>query len=423
MRKPAHAALAGALWLVAAMTSAQEAAAPTAQTRFALDPAQFDKYAGYYQPNPQSAVRFYREESRYFFNTVGTAQKMEIFAEAADRFSPGDRPLKFTFRPGADGAAKDMVVSFAGREMVAPRITEQAANALLAARLVASPVVRNWTVKITPHRVITTSPGSNIDYWPAFTSDGLRIIFDRGTIEGRNWSLVQVPVAGGDVTPLYPQTDAPVTRANTGAAGRVAFMVGGAIWTMRDDGSEARKVPLKGILIPAYPALYPDGKSLAVTDNGRSALYRVDIATGAATPITRESEVLTGMSSVSPDGKWVAFAGQPNHGQGYNQNDNQIWLIDASGTARALEANPASGRTPNWSPDGRRIAFESTRGSPDDHLAIFIVNRDGSGLTQLTDYAFNGNHPVWSPDGKRLAFSWGSEPGKPNGIAVIELPN
>src|SRR6185369_3547251 len=134
-----------------------------------------------------------------------------------------------------------------------------------------------------------------------------------------------------------------------------------------------------------------------------------------------ESEVLTGMSSVSPDGKWVAFAGQQNKGQGYNQNDNQIWLVDGSGAARAIEANPLPGRTPNWSPDGKRIAFESSRGSPDDHLALFVMNRDGSGLTQLTDYALNGNHPAWSPDGRHLVFSWGSEPGKPNGIAVMDV--
>jgi dipeptidyl aminopeptidase/acylaminoacyl peptidase len=418
-----RAGFAAVLLLAANAARAQNVAAPAEQARYALDPAQFDRYAGYYQPNPRSAVRFYREGSRYYFNTAGTPQKMEIFAEAADRFTPGDRPLHFAFRVGADGVVKDMVVSIPGREMAAPRITEQAANALLAAVPAPTPAERNWTVKITPHRLITNQPGSSIDYWPAFTADGRRIIFNRKTEGSKNWALFQVPVAGGTAQLLFERPGFEVTRANSGAAGRVAFLVNGGVWTMREDGSEARQVPLKDILIAAYPSFYPDGKSLALTDLGRNAIYRIDVASGIATPITNESEVLTGMSSVSPDGKSIAFAGQKNNGQGYNQNDNQIWLVDASGAARTVEAKPASGRTPNWSPDGRRIAFESGRGSPDDHYAVFIMNRDGSGLVQLTDYALNGNHPVWSPDGKHLAFSWGSEPGKPNGIAIMDVPD
>jgi TolB protein len=216
-----------------------------------------------------------------------------------------------------------------------------------------------------------------------------------------------------------------VTRANSNRRGRIVLMAGRAIWIMSDDGSEAREVPVKDILLPAYPSLSPDGRSIVLTDQARNALYRVDVTSGAATALTREADVVPGMSSIAPDGRSIAFAGQKNSGYGYNQNqgDNQIWLVDESGAVRAVEANPASGRTPNWSPDGRRIAFESKRGSPDDHYAVFVMNRDGSGLVQLTDYALNGNHPVWSPDGKQLVFSWGSEPGKPNGIAIMQVPD
>ncbi len=407
--------------------SAQQVTPPATQSHFALDPAQFDQYAGYYQPSPQGAVRFYREGSRYYFNTLGTAQKMELFAEAADRFSPGDRPLKFTFRTGTNGKVTEVIVNVGGREMIVPRITEQAANALLAAQMPPpAPTTHNWAVQIRPHRLITTSPGSGVDYWPAFTSDGQRIIFNRSADGSQgSWALYQIPVAGGDIQPFFARPGIPVTRASSNRSGRIVLMAGRAIWTMRDDGSEAREVPVKDILLPAYPSLSPDGRSVVLTDQARNALYRVEVTSGAATALTRESDVVPGMSNIAPDGKSIAFAGQKNNGYGYNQNqgDNQIWMVDESGAARAMEANPASGRTPNWSPDGQRIAFESKRGSPDDHYAVFVMNRDGSGLVQLTDYALNGNHPVWSPDGKRLAFSWGSEPGKPNGIAILELPD
>ena len=56
---------------------------------------------------------------------------------------------------------------------------------------------------------------------------------------------------------------------------------------------------------------------------------------------------------------------------------------------------------PDWSPDGRRIAFES---GPDGSLSIFTIGIDGDHLTRLTDGAYNDEGPVWSPDGRRIAF-------------------
>jgi dipeptidyl aminopeptidase/acylaminoacyl peptidase len=55
-----------------------------------------------------------------------------------------------------------------------------------------------------------------------------------------------------------------------------------------------------------------------------------------------------------------------------------------------------------WSPDGRRIAF--TRLNADaERTGIFVVDSDGSNLTQLTDGA--DDTPIWSPDGSWLAFN------------------
>src|SRR6185503_14030408 len=70
-----------------------------------------------------------------------------------------------------------------------------------------------------------------------------------------------------------------------------------------------------------------------------------------------------------------------------------------------------------WSPDGKRIAFYSTRSGS---FEIWLINADGTGLRRLTemgnDKAFN---PVWTPDGKKLSFAnirgeaWLIEPDKP----------
>jgi Tol biopolymer transport system component len=56
---------------------------------------------------------------------------------------------------------------------------------------------------------------------------------------------------------------------------------------------------------------------------------------------------------------------------------------------------------PRWSPDGNRVAFSSRRTG---NYEIWIINRDGSGLRQLTQ-SQGGHYSPWSPDGTMIAYS------------------
>src|SRR2546429_2846925 len=68
-----------------------------------------------------------------------------------------------------------------------------------------------------------------------------------------------------------------------------------------------------------------------------------------------------GDPQLSPDGKWVAYT-VTEHSLKDNRGSTRIWLADvASGSARQLTAGPGSDRQPRWSPDGRTLAFVSTR--------------------------------------------------------------
>jgi Tol biopolymer transport system component len=288
-------------------------------------------------------------------------------------------------------------------------------------------VARTWpNVNLTPH-VLTRIPAGSNDYWPCFSPDGKMVLFSRSPDGGKNWKLYSVPAAGGMAAPFGQlPSGISATRASWSPVSNKIALNGdgdksGGIWVMDGDGRNAHALDTKGFLAPSYPSWYPDGVSINFGDAARNILYRADTRGGAPVAVTHQNQVLTGMSSVSPDGQWVVFAGQKNNGQLYNQGDNQIWLADDKGEARPVEATPGQGRTPSWSPDGKRIAFESARGGPGNAYAIFIINHDGSGLTQVTDYALNGNHPVWSPDGRRLVFSYGL-PDQENGIAVADLP-
>ena len=100
----------------------------------------------------------------------------------------------------------------------------------------------------------------------------------------------------------------------------------------------------------------------------------------------------------SPDGKKIIFE---SCGEGGGNCD--ILVMDADGTnRRKLTKSLCMDMHPNWSPDGEKIAFMSTRSGAGD---IYVMNVDGSSLQQLIRDLSGEVEPVWSPDGTRIAFT------------------
>jgi WD40-like Beta Propeller Repeat len=90
---------------------------------------------------------------------------------------------------------------------------------------------------------------------------------------------------------------------------------------------------------------------------------------------------------------------------------------------RAGRHPPAGGfdQAPDWSPDGKRIAFN--RFLPGEGNRIFTVAPNGKALTQRTFGGPNDVHPAWSPDGTRIAFARGGDQddGLPFHIHTVTL--
>jgi dipeptidyl aminopeptidase/acylaminoacyl peptidase len=125
--------------------------------------------------------------------------------------------------------------------------------------------------------------------------------------------------------------------------------------------------------------------------------------------ITHESMWLmprVGAPSPSPDGKWVVFSViQPAYEAKDQSSD--LWLVPGDGSAapRQLTHTKASEASPSWSPDGRRIAFTTTRDGDSDSQ-IYVLDLTGGGEAQrYTSLPGGASDPRWSPDGKQLLFT------------------
>jgi Tol biopolymer transport system component len=97
----------------------------------------------------------------------------------------------------------------------------------------------------------------------------------------------------------------------------------------------------------------------------------------------------------SPDGTRIAFESSRTH-------ESDIYVVNADGSKQIrLTNNRAGNSQPVWAPDGTRIAFTSER---DGDREIYVMNADGSRQMRLTHIGVEYKSPVWSPDGTRIAF-------------------
>ena len=85
-----------------------------------------------------------------------------------------------------------------------------------------------------------------------------------------------------------------------------------------------------------------------------------------------------------------------------SEGNIMVMNADGSGRENVKSKYPAAASRPFWSPDGRRIAFNSVK---DGNMEIYIVNADGTEQRNLTNNPAHDGYISWSPDSKRILFS------------------
>jgi TolB protein len=198
----------------------------------------------------------------------------------------------------------------------------------------------------------------------------------------------------------------------------------GELWLMNADGSNQHSLLVEPDFNELRPSFTPDGSSVVFsrcrTNIEACALFKIGTD---GTVLRSVTDFELGIQDLSPqyshDGGSLAFTSTGRRGI-----IAAIYLKARESTLLRVTPVPFSARQPDWSPDGRRIAFSTHCCNPQNE-EIWVRNVEGEGLHRLTN---NGNdyptgphdfHPSWSPQGNAIVFERDAPDFSSSGIFIM----
>ena len=255
-------------------------------------------------------------------------------------------------------------------------------------------------------RVTTPPQGTNGDYYPAFSRDGKKLAFVRST-SFLATDLYTLSLRGGEPKRLtsdnlliqgltWSVDDREIIFASR-RDGSISYL-----WRIPATGGTPERVnTVGGDMIS--PAISPHGNRLAYSQDLNDVnIWRFELGREPSPTELIASSFSDYAPDYSPDGRKIVFASTRSNSYG-------IWLCESDGTKPRLlyDGGPRVTGNPSWSPNGRWIVFMSRAnesgkaGNPD----IYILDTEGGQPRRFTNDDGEDVAPSWSRDGRSIYFS------------------
>ncbi|HYP02747.1 MAG TPA: S8 family serine peptidase [Pyrinomonadaceae bacterium] len=241
---------------------------------------------------------------------------------------------------------------------------------------------------------------------PAWSPDGTRMAFHSQRDGNSEIYVMNADGSGQTRLTNNPASDGGFAWSPDGT--KIAFNSDRSgnsdIYRMNADGTGVVNLTanLKDDVSPAWS---PDGTKIAFQTlrEGDWHIYLMDTNGANQTRLSGASNTYeAGGIAWSPDSMKVLYSSAINNGS------YEFFTVNPDGSGAVnLSRSPAGDSGYVWSPDGRKIAFESSRGGTADayNNDIYVMNSDGTGVLRLTSDPKIDSGASWSPDGTKIVFA------------------